>query len=209
MSDAPLGVFSRLPAEIREMIWLYFVPVAVDKTDLRVLQTNHSMYNEISEVIYRHSFLEFVLTPSFNLNTVFFARYKGVSRQNTIAPPLLRGFLANRSSSVDDFMSFPFHKLSKVHLTLNLEAMTSWGWQESSLLARAYQLNILLTAIVKIPCLHIRIRGSRDVEGRAVFEQIITPCSAFRDMTTLTVEYLDPETHSTPPQLWPSDLFSH
>jgi hypothetical protein len=50
-APTPLGVFGRLPTELRFMIWEYFYPKGDDrgKTDLAILRTNSTIYHEIMD----------------------------------------------------------------------------------------------------------------------------------------------------------------
>lgn len=67
-----LGIFTRLPPEIRIMIWEEFQPRGFDrhsknpiqKTDLRILQTSKHLYHEITGLLYHQRKLFFNIFPS-------------------------------------------------------------------------------------------------------------------------------------------------
>lgn len=65
-----LGNFRFLPFEIRELIWLNFLPCGEDgyerhthKTDLSILRASHAIYEEVSSILYKNSRLEIELSP--------------------------------------------------------------------------------------------------------------------------------------------------
>lgn len=69
-----LGLFSRLPYELREQIWLEFLPVGRDrklekcrypKTLLDILRTSRDLYDEISDCLYSNSCLQFDVSPFY------------------------------------------------------------------------------------------------------------------------------------------------
>ncbi|OAL72157.1 hypothetical protein A7D00_3155 [Trichophyton violaceum] len=68
-----LGIFSRLPYEIRELIWLDFFPVDQEDEltpsqseymDLRILLASSKLYQEISDVIFSKTRMVIDLSPS-------------------------------------------------------------------------------------------------------------------------------------------------
>ncbi|KAJ9298906.1 hypothetical protein DTO271G3_3148 [Paecilomyces variotii] len=69
-----LGLFHRIPYEVRELIWLEFIPAGegderyntkqgAQATDLRILRTSKAIYNEVSKLLYEFTSLIFTLDP--------------------------------------------------------------------------------------------------------------------------------------------------
>ena len=69
------GLFSRLPYELREQIWLEFLPAGEDsilgelcrdpKTSFEILRASRALYNEISTCLYSNVYLQFDLSPIY------------------------------------------------------------------------------------------------------------------------------------------------
>ena len=66
-TPTPLGTMAHFPSEIRDHIWLQFVPSGHEtnhpKTDLSILRTNHVLHDKVSRVIYGKSHLEIDISP--------------------------------------------------------------------------------------------------------------------------------------------------
>ncbi|PGH03765.1 hypothetical protein AJ80_08635 [Polytolypa hystricis UAMH7299] len=126
--DLPdLGLFSRLPLEVRQMIWSEFVPfgqdtnrdLRVQKADLRILRTSRDLHDEISRFIYLGSCLEFSVSPIYDpqdhWTTVSFSR--GAPGNRTNATWIFKSRANTRSRGFDHL---PFHKVD--HIIVNLFA---------------------------------------------------------------------------------------
>lgn len=148
------GVFLRLPYELREQIWLDFIPVGraqitttVAQTsaeaDLRVLCASRDLYTEISTIIYSKSYLHFDLSLSYPesprlWSLVSFRRHsnrkkKDNNNNSTIGPEnaavwRLESDPLQKSARFDNF---PFHKVSSIEIHLpapHPEAATQYLW---------------------------------------------------------------------------------
>lgn len=66
-TPTPLGTMAYFPSEIRDLIWLQFIPSGHEtnhpKTDLSILRTSHALHDEVSRVIYGKSHLEIEISP--------------------------------------------------------------------------------------------------------------------------------------------------
>ncbi|EGE01246.1 hypothetical protein TEQG_00299 [Trichophyton equinum CBS 127.97] len=130
-----LGDFSKLPYEIRELIWLEFFPASQKKepeappntartsaeVDLRVLRASKGLYNEISNIIYSKTHISF--DPSFSLeeNEALWAtvRFKRRVRRHIIDHGAF--FRLENSSSKRDtrFDNFPFDKVASIEIDVS------------------------------------------------------------------------------------------
>ncbi|OAL66066.1 hypothetical protein A7C99_3170 [Trichophyton rubrum] len=130
-----LGDFSKLPFEIRELIWLEFFPAGQKKepeaqpitaqtsaeVDLRVLRASKGLYNEISHVIYSKTHISFDPSFSHKENETLWAtiRFKRRVRRHIIDHGAL--FRLENSSSKRDtrFDNFPFDKVASIEIDVS------------------------------------------------------------------------------------------
>lgn len=130
-----LGDFSKLPFEIRELIWLEFFPAGQKKepeaqpntartsaeVDLRGLRASKGLYNEISHVIYSKTHISFDPSFSDKENEALWAavRFKRRVRRHVIDHgALLR--LENSTSKRDArFDNFPFDKVASIEIDVS------------------------------------------------------------------------------------------
>lgn len=128
IQNPSLGLFSKLPYELREQIWLEFLPVdqerahrttqTSEQTDLRVLRTSRDLYGEISAILYSRTCLHFDLSPSVSdpslWSTIYFkSRYQ--RRKNTHAVWRLRSEISSKDHHFDNF---PLHKIEAIEVSL-------------------------------------------------------------------------------------------
>ncbi|PGH07052.1 hypothetical protein AJ80_08065 [Polytolypa hystricis UAMH7299] len=141
------GLFSKLPYELREQIWLEFLPVGRTtsststtrksaEADLRVLRVSRDLYAEISNVLYAKTCLHFNLSPSFPESpdlwcTVSFKRCHnrgGTKKDNdgnrrVTADARHTGAvwrLESNALQIDArFNSFPFSKIATIEVSLS------------------------------------------------------------------------------------------
>ncbi|EDN09252.1 predicted protein [Histoplasma mississippiense (nom. inval.)] len=119
-----LGLFARLPYELREQIWVELAPSPAQdmgnhKTDLSVLRASHYLHDEIDEVIYRGGKLEFNIDPVYhpssnNLCTVFFRRRHRALDVTANSCPASWTLQSVASARACGFGSVAFHKFDQV-----------------------------------------------------------------------------------------------
>ncbi|RMJ25381.1 hypothetical protein PHISP_03735 [Aspergillus sp. HF37] len=139
-----LGIFSRLPRELRDLIWNEFQPRGSDtftgshpvpKTDLRILQTSKQIYHEVSEKLYRKR------TIVFNIYGSFMDRSWLIINDNRRTSWVFEGeadFLAR------GFGNLPYHK---VNLAVKIIVASPSSDELSIIWERVYRLvNILAKA---------------------------------------------------------------
>lgn len=174
--DSGLGQFSKLPPELREIIWLEFLPVndtdtrspanMRPKCNLQVLQVSRQLRDEIEDVVYRRTTLQFNLSSKFEgpeqwdqpWTTVSFKN--GFRRKQVQTEWILKG----DAVVVDNwFDGFPFHKIHSVEinllatgLTLDLQPRLFWLWRNIIRTVR------LLNMAKFIPSLKIKLQNCED-----------------------------------------------
>ncbi|EQL37056.1 hypothetical protein BDFG_01669 [Blastomyces dermatitidis ATCC 26199] len=121
-----LGLFARLPYELREKIWAELVPTPVQdmsnsNTDLSILRASHFLHDEIDEVIHRRGTLEFdidpVYRPTADLCTVSFRRKHRLldhGGADCPSPPVSWTLKSVASAKTRGFGSMAFHKFDQV-----------------------------------------------------------------------------------------------
>lgn len=126
-----LGLFSRLPYEIREPIWKEFFPASRhnhplttqrQKTDLSILRASRALYDEISRLLYENISLTFSLAPAHR-NSGSWAvvalkqNKKHLNGEHTNTQPLwcLESLADAKSRGFDNL---PFHKIETVNVKL-------------------------------------------------------------------------------------------
>ncbi|EER24337.1 hypothetical protein CPC735_057070 [Coccidioides posadasii C735 delta SOWgp] len=203
-----LGLLSWLPYEIREQIWLEFLPAGADpeKTDLRILRTTRYLYNEISEIFFLHSRLEFILSPRQTLRdsglTVLFYRQKSFRDTRPVWEPA-RWDLETMADIRDrGFYNVPFHKIPKVVVSIAAPNYHE-GCQLYSLWQKARILADLLRMGSIIEKLEIRLqpRGLFDwgmwcwasSTGRYDHDVVVMPFCALPNLLSLEIKH-DPLT---------------
>ncbi|KAM5506190.1 hypothetical protein McanMca71_002381 [Microsporum canis] len=170
-----LGNFSKLPYEIRELIWLEFYPVSWDKSnieptsvqtsadiDLRVLRASRSLYDEISHIIYSKTTLCLNLSPLSCESDTFWGalRFKRRVRKNVFYDG---GAVWRLESGYDDrddhFDYFPFDKLAAIEISLSGPedaAQVFWLWRN---VVRTLE---LLETASSLPPIVIRLQKGKD-----------------------------------------------
>lgn len=133
--ESKLGMFGRLPYEVRELIWLEFMPRAQDtsegkrpkgkpKADLSIIRTCRFLSREITAVIHHRCSMEFELShlhrPGTLWTTVRFQRgYDRERNEGGLEDTRPRWLLESPSNARDrGFSTLPFHKLDDVTVTL-------------------------------------------------------------------------------------------
>ncbi|OJD27868.1 hypothetical protein ACJ73_00727 [Blastomyces percursus] len=121
-----LGLFARLPYELREKIWAELAPtpaqgISDSNTDLSILRASHFLHNEIDEVIHRRSTLEFdidpVYHPTADLCTVSFRRKHRLldhGGADCPSPPVSWTLQSVASAKARGFGNMAFHKFDQV-----------------------------------------------------------------------------------------------
>ncbi|PGG99092.1 hypothetical protein GX51_06432 [Blastomyces parvus] len=121
-----LGLFARLPYELREKIWAELAPAPAQdmsnpNTDLSILRASHFLHDEIDEVIHRRGTLEFdidpVYHPTADLCTVSFRRKHRLldhGGANNPGPPASWTLQSVASAKARGFGSTAFHKFDQV-----------------------------------------------------------------------------------------------
>ncbi|KAM5467159.1 hypothetical protein MferCBS49748_004090 [Microsporum ferrugineum] len=171
------GIFAKLPYELRELIWLEFLPAGRDNesntiasasartsaaVDLRVLRASKSLYNEISYVLYSKTHLCFDLRPLQNEDASFWStlRFKRRVRKKEFydggAVWRLESGYAKRDTYFDHF---PFHKVAVIEIGLRGSDNAShffWMWRN---VVRTLE---LLGTAPSLPPIVIRLYGNKD-----------------------------------------------
>lgn len=124
IDPTPLGHFTYLPVEIRERIWLNFLPCGEDSEDARhafekdlvIRRTNSTLHYEVSSTLYDKSELEFELTPCPDawLRVTFTTEHYLLATAPTVTWVI---------QDVDDahsrgFQHLPFHIISEIVIKL-------------------------------------------------------------------------------------------
>ncbi|OJJ45039.1 hypothetical protein ASPZODRAFT_168135 [Penicilliopsis zonata CBS 506.65] len=131
MTNSSLGLFARLPPEIRIQIWNEFVPTGEDRygvwykkverygqrTDLAILRTNRQIYDEITSIIYHHT---------ARLEIRFSCCYAGMKclaevhfqRRRQQFEPAVWIFESLTDARDRHFDRFPFHRLKELVVVL-------------------------------------------------------------------------------------------
>ncbi|OJJ30772.1 hypothetical protein ASPWEDRAFT_85592, partial [Aspergillus wentii DTO 134E9] len=120
-----LGCLAQFPYEIREQIWLQFIPDGQDtvllrtpKTDLRILRASKSIHDEISLLLYRRSCLEFDVSAIYyqrkeRWTTVYLRR--GRQERAQLEEPQATWILRNKEDArTRGFDNLPFHRIDRV-----------------------------------------------------------------------------------------------
>ncbi|KAM5457455.1 hypothetical protein MaudCBS49596_000650 [Microsporum audouinii] len=171
------GIFAKLPYELRELIWLEFLPAGRDDesntiasasvrtsaaVDLRVLRASKTLYNEISYVLYSKTHLCFDLRPLQNEDASFWStlRFKRRVRKKEFydggAVWRLESGYAKRDTYFDHF---PFHKVAVIEISLRGSDNASrffWMWRN---VVRTLE---LLGTAPSLPPIVIRLYGNKD-----------------------------------------------
>ncbi|KAK2754867.1 hypothetical protein FQN54_006760 [Arachnomyces sp. PD_36] len=148
-----LGAFSKLPYELREQIWLHFLPVGEEpapstktsvKADLRVLLTSRDLYEEISTVLYSKTCLHVSISLQSESDldlwcTIYFTRPSRRRRGPTDEDQPAAWWRLESSYSGRDlhFDNFPFHKIRAVEVSLpapscDIDEELIWLWRNVS-----------------------------------------------------------------------------
>lgn len=155
--SSSFGLFSRLPYELREQIWLEFLPVGLDtrlgipfrrKTYLDILRASRGMYAEISNCLYSNACLQFDLSPLYFQDplawtTVYFSktnrRGKGTIENKTTWRLLSRKVAKRRG-----FYDFRPHP--RIEIVVNLFApdpkdpgQLFWMWRNATRLVEIFE----------------------------------------------------------------------
>ena len=140
----PLGTMAYFPPEIRDLIWLQFVPSGHEtnhpKTDLSILRTNHALHDEVSRVLYNNSHLEIDISPErehdhqykdeewkwmtmqFSQHHYHHSQAGGDNTTTTLNPPQNGRWVIRDKEDAKNrgFYDLPFHRIDLV--TVRLEA---------------------------------------------------------------------------------------
>ncbi|GAD97870.1 hypothetical protein CPC735_057070 [Paecilomyces variotii No. 5] len=126
-----LGLFSRLPYEIREPIWKEFFPTSRhqhplmtqrQKTDLSILRASRALYDEISRLLYENTSLTFSLAPthqnsgSWAVVALKQSKKHSYGEYNSAQPIWCLESLQDAKSR--GFDNLPFHKIQTVTVKL-------------------------------------------------------------------------------------------
>lgn len=192
-----LGNFSKLPFELREMIWSELAS-AEQKTGLGILRTSRCIYGEMSSVLYERSSLEFTISGDRRYSKIWSTvTLKG--RSNVEATWTLSSFEDVKSRG---WYRLPFHKFEGVVVTMlapdpNDEGQLFGLWQTVTELVDLFQ-KYEHASDVMIPRLILRLakHESYDWTHRWAHTQygydlVVLPFCTLRNVTQL-----DLETHS-------------
>lgn len=164
--NSGLGHFSKLPPELREMIWLEFRPAQSPantrpKCDLRVLRVSKQLRDEIEDAVYRRTTLELSISSNYlevpgkwdkPFATVFF---KTCYRKKQIRATWV---LKADGVVVDNwFNGFPFHKIHSLEVNLLAAGLARdsqllWLWRNIMRTVR------LLKMAKSIPSMTVRLQ---------------------------------------------------
>ncbi|EGD95295.1 hypothetical protein TESG_02783 [Trichophyton tonsurans CBS 112818] len=136
-----LGLFSRLPYEIRELIWLGFFPVDQEDesapsqseyVDLRVLLTSRMLYREISDIIFSKTRMIIDLSPPPDSGKEFWAtlRLRMRVRNGLFYDGPAWRLKCRGKSREHHFDHFPFCKLAAIDIHIsNPEDNNRFFWR--------------------------------------------------------------------------------
>ncbi|KAL1979557.1 hypothetical protein VTN96DRAFT_5570 [Rasamsonia emersonii] len=214
-----LGLFSRLPYEVREQIWLEFAPTGQDmclrctqKTDLRILCTSRDLYDEISRVLYQTSSLEFDLSPIHQPGKIWTTVHfkQGRHQQRVNARWILHSLADARSRG---FHHLPFDRIDNVIVNLSAPnpkgaGRLFWLWQKVTDLVSLFK-----EAATTIRNLTIRLQKCNNKNGQdwldrwgtanqSIFrlydhDVVVVPFCTLRNLETIDVETHSKELEDT------------
>lgn len=212
-----LGLFQRLPYDVRELIWWEFIPAGKDErynpkqrvqaTDLGILRTSREIYNEVSKLLYQFTNLIFTMDPLHRgLNVSFEQRLYSrrvdgaLHYQGTLWH--LKDIKHAKSSG---FYDLPFHKFWEV--IVNLRAPNASNPHELFFLWKDItQLMIPVIKETAIDSLVIRLqKGSKAdwlnewrrpnkssvyqvINSRHDYDVVIVPFCALRNLKDISME---------------------
>ncbi|PGH03611.1 hypothetical protein AJ79_07340 [Helicocarpus griseus UAMH5409] len=203
-----LGALSKLPPELRELIWLEFLPVGgrcdtqkTAKADLRVLQVSKCLYTEIACLLYPKTTLHFDLSPSFSAHPSLWCMVRFTSRHRDGGGAVWR-LESNIDKRSHRFDNFPFHKIES--LTVSFSApdprkpcQLFWLWRNSvrttELLKKALSVPPLTIQLVRtethnwLEATHTR-RGNARLEGSRDYDLLVAPFYTLLNLKSITIK---------------------
>ncbi|EFR05196.1 hypothetical protein MGYG_08210 [Nannizzia gypsea CBS 118893] len=132
-----LGNFSKLPYELRELIWLEFFPVPHEDepaAELSILKASRALYHEISDVLFSKTNMCIDLSPPPGAGENFWCdiRLQRRVRKDTLCDGGVWTLRSEWEYSNSDFDHFPFHKLAAIDIHISGPedpAGLFWRWR--------------------------------------------------------------------------------